>query len=945
MFGTDRRFPVELMGISQRIGRSRPDPGAPTDRLQGLPTFISPKSMTHLRTAPGRQSVLLGSLIGVIVNLSIYFPAPVRAETVLGVVRSPSNAAEWTRVERRLQTSDIRHRAIDIDAIDSPEALSGIEVLFLPNVEVLTTDQIRILERWVKQGGRLIASGPVGNRSTPLARQLLRSLLGSYWAFPLSNPARPEAQEGRCRDRICHSVTDWAPTMDTEATVPGGVLIPATLQSYTAGIWEGSGNSAAAIATQQAIYLGWHWGQSESPEVDAAWLQAAIGRYTMGTGGTQAAPQTATVQMPPPPAPAATVQTPPPPAPVTTPPPAQISDRRGGPLNPRPSLLDLFTDPSQQSAPPALEVQPGNDPIDNATAISMREELANLLGRFENALIASYSGDVPINLQVASAQLDDAVAGVQTVAAVPKPARDAIAQAEEAIAQFPQLVAQQNWTAARQLWLEARQQLWRYYPTDGERAGAEIRAVWLDRGTIVAARGEAGLRQVFDRLAEAGINTVFFETLNAGYPIYPSRVAPEQNPLTVGWDPLAAAVKLAHERDMELHAWIWTFATANQRHNPLVKRPETYLGPVLSAHPDWANLDNRARTWHENDRKAYLDPANREARSYLLRVVGEIASTYEVDGVQLDYIRYPFQDPNRNFNFGYGIAARSQFKQMTGVDPVTITPGSPTMWQRWVQFKADQITSFVGEVQQLLRLNYPDVILSVAVFPHPEAERIRQIQQHWEVWAREGYVDLIVPMTYSLDTNRLQRIAEPLTRPEMLRGTLIAPAVKLLEIPNIVAIDQIQALRDLPAGGYSIFAVETIDNNLQGFFRRTQNGKASESAIIPYREPYKAALSRYLALKREWSFLLANDQLWIGDAELKALGTKADSLAEALEALAESPSPQNLREAKQKLVSFKAQFTRAMTLQAREKPYQVSSWKNRLVSLEMLLSYGERRQF
>ncbi|NEQ63802.1 MAG: hypothetical protein F6K53_43515, partial [Moorea sp. SIO4A1] len=40
-----------------------------------------------------------------------------------------------------------------------------------------------------------------------------------------------------------------------------------------------------------------------------------------------------------------------------------------------------------------------------------------------------------------------------------------------------------------------------------------------------------------------------------------------------GWDPLKAAVKLAHERGMELHAWVWMFAAANQRHNAVLDQP------------------------------------------------------------------------------------------------------------------------------------------------------------------------------------------------------------------------------------------------------------------------------------------------------------------------------------------------------------------------------------
>ena len=128
---------------------------------------------------------------------------------------------------------------------------------------------------------------------------------------------------------------------------------------------------------------------------------------------------------------------------------------------------------------------------------------------------------------------------------------------------------------------------------------------WI-RGTIVRAANEKGLAKIFDNLAKAGINTVFFETLNAGYTIYPSKVAPQQNPLIRGWDPLASAVKLAHERGIELHAWVWVFAAGNQSHNKILNIKSNYPGPVLAKHPDWAAYDNRGRMIPSGQNKPFF---------------------------------------------------------------------------------------------------------------------------------------------------------------------------------------------------------------------------------------------------------------------------------------------------------------------------------------------------
>jgi len=277
--------------------------------------------------------------------------------------------------------------------------------------------------------------------------------------------------------------------------------------------------------------------------------------------------------------------------------------------------------------------------------------------------------------------------------------------------------------------------------------------VWLDRGTIVGARNPEGLARLFDRLAAAGINTVFFETVNAGYPTYPSRVAPEQNPLTRRWDPLASAVEMAHARNMTIHAWVWVFAAGNQQHNRLLNLPADYPGPLLSRHPHWAGADNRGNPIPLGQDKPFLDPANPEVRSYLTRLMSEMVQEYDIDGIHLDYIRYPFQDPGANRTYGYGTAARWNFRSITGVDPVDLSPQpnpslSPDhqlqqriLWNRWTEFRIQQVTSFVTTLSNTLRRQRPDLVMSAAVFAHPEHERLQKIQQDWGTWAKAGHID------------------------------------------------------------------------------------------------------------------------------------------------------------------------------------------------------------
>ncbi|MEM7595261.1 MAG: family 10 glycosylhydrolase, partial [Cyanobacteria bacterium P01_A01_bin.83] len=363
----------------------------------------------------------------------------------------------------------------------------------------------------------------------------------------------------------------------------------------------------------------------------------------------------------------------------------------------------------------------------------MTEELEGLIGRFQMTLLTADANHTRVDLsssEVVEKILKQETIGnkgdnksLQVAKSQYQNSHRALQLAVRKLARFQYLATQKKFAEAQLEWTAAKQALWDNYPRSRPVAESEVRGMWLDRGTIVKAKSEADLAQVFDRMAMAGINTVFFETLNSSYTIYPSTVAPQQNPLVKGWDPLQAAVKLAHERDMELHAWVWTFAAVNQRHNTILGLPRTHLGPVLSRHQDWAMTDQQGSRFHYSSGKVFLDPANPQVKDYLDSLITEIATEYDVDGIHLDYIRYPFESLNGKVTYGYGAAARQKFHNLTGFDPIDLDPAHP-LWSRWTEFRVEQIDNFVESVSQNLKRLRPELILSTAVFPMPQQERL-----------------------------------------------------------------------------------------------------------------------------------------------------------------------------------------------------------------------------
>ncbi|MBV6627659.1 MAG: family 10 glycosylhydrolase [Rivularia sp. (in: Bacteria)] len=866
-------------------------------------------------------------------------PATAATEPVISVIQSRDNANQWKGITTRLQAAGVNYCVIPLNKVRNTADWGSRSVLFLPNVETLTPSQAISLEEWVGKGGRVIASGPVASLSAPGVRRLIKNILGGYWGFSLDSPQMLQPSKAKLQQ--------WANSKKLIGEVRGGVVVPNS-SAQAAAVWDKKNNSAAVLANSRSTFFGWRWGvdTAANPNFDSAWLQAALKRHANSPNTVKSVPggssecsnsivaenldtnsNNSLTQI-------NTASTP---FNIT----AVIPDNPSSNINFRRSdeLSDEAIDHLQDKV--RLDVKPNSrKPISRNESMALQQELLKLIGRVESA-----------NLSVAAVNKgtsQSAKASVAAEFASSQPAtltfssQQAISQAKEVVNQIPQLVARKKYAEARRQWLAAKNSLWNQFPVNQRFAQPEIRAIWLDRGTIVKARNQEGLAQIFDNLAKAGINTVFFETVNAGYTVYPSKVAPQQNPLTRNWDPLKSAVKLAHDRGMELHAWVWVFAAGNQRHNKILGINPNYPGPVLAAHPDWAGYDRRGKMIPQGQNKPFFDPANPQLRQYLLNQYEEIVTRYNVDGLHLDYIRYPFQDHQRNRSYGYGKAARSLFKQRYGIDPLKISPRQRNLWKKWTDFRTQQIDSFVAQVSQKMRQKKPDLIMSVAVFPLPEKERIGKLQQHWEVWAKRGDIDLIVPMTYALDTQTFSRLAQPWIVSKKLGSTLLVPGIRLLNLPTLGAFDQIQLIRDLPVGGYALFAAENLQNQqLQQVFKRTQGNKSKEEPI-PYREPFKTAALRYASLQKEWEFALQNKQVKMSASGISQFDSQAQVLQNALKRLAESPSQANLQATKASITRFQSQFRSLMRQQAFNNPYQVRVWENRLAMIERLIRFGER---
>ena len=170
----------------------------------------------------------------------------------------------------------------------------------------------------------------------------------------------------------------------------------------------------------------------------------------------------------------------------------------------------------------------------------------------------------------------------------------------------------------------------------------EIRAVWLTTiggidwprtyatspATIEQQKRE--LTRMLDRLKLIRINTVLLQTRIRGTVIYSSSLEPwdgcmsGQPGRSPGYDPLRFAIDECHKRGMELHAWVVTL--------PLGKWNGAGCRNMRNKYP---KLIRRI------GEDGFLNPEQSQTGDVIASVCEEIVRKYDVDGIHLDYIRYP----------------------------------------------------------------------------------------------------------------------------------------------------------------------------------------------------------------------------------------------------------------------------------------------------------------
>jgi len=202
--------------------------------------------------------------------------------------------------------------------------------------------------------------------------------------------------------------------------------------------------------------------------------------------------------------------------------------------------------------------------------------------------------------------------------------------------------------------------------------------------------------------------------------------------------------KIAKEAGLEFHTWIPTMVQGRDKNIPA----ELYAvnGNGESAYDKPAFVDHYT----------FLCPNKDEVYQFLSNLYVSIAQLPEVDGVHLDYIRFPdvilakglwekydlvMDKEYPDFDYCYCDKCKADFKAKSGIEITDQATARES--KEWKQFRQDLITKMVNRLVEDVHRQGKDI--TAAVFPGPHSHAVKMVRQEWDKWN----LDAFLPMNYN----------------------------------------------------------------------------------------------------------------------------------------------------------------------------------------------------
>ncbi len=266
-----------------------------------------------------------------------------------------------------------------------------------------------------------------------------------------------------------------------------------------------------------------------------------------------------------------------------------------------------------------------------------------------------------------------------------------------------------------------------------------------------------------------------------------------------------------------------------------------FSGSSVNAKSEWKDVTNTGAKGREN----FLSPANSEYRQVYMDYIRFIINKYDIDGLQLDYIRYA-QFYN-GVDSGYDEASIKLFKEKTGNDESVVKEIGKQLtkhpkWKVWCNYKTELVNSWVSEIYSIVNKQHPEIYVSAAVAGSNNSAYC----QDPAAWVKGGYIDGIYVMSYAEEIN------ETSTKPHLtVRGDksyLVMGCGAYLSISNQSIIEQTDNSSVLGADGTAYFEWSAVvDHGYAEVFKTS----LFKNDAIPFTGDVNTVVNRLVATAKE----------------------------------------------------------------------------------------------
>ncbi len=255
----------------------------------------------------------------------------------------------------------------------------------------------------------------------------------------------------------------------------------------------------------------------------------------------------------------------------------------------------------------------------------------------------------------------------------------------------------------------------------------EMRAIWCRYPEGLPG---FGWKKTMEILAGDGMTAVFPIAASPFQASYESRLVSRAR-----GEGLPECIAAAKTTGICVHAWVNCLGIEDA--------PESVIKSFAAK--GQLQLDSRGR------QLPWLCPNDPENKRLLSRLVSELVSKHNVDGVHFDRIRYPGKDSC------FCTKCRKAFEDYAGA-PMRRWPDDAAngdFKSKWTEFRVASINSLLSSMTQSALAAKKGTYISVAVYPDSAQARVN-VGQDWAAWCRKRQVSFACPMNYHSSTSQFQ---------------------------------------------------------------------------------------------------------------------------------------------------------------------------------------------